>query len=902
MTTPQHATLTVRRGSSVHQMLVLTSDVLSIGKEADNGLVLPDPLVSRHHAEIRSDAAGHAIVDKGSTNGVFVGGVQVRRGQVYRLTPGDVIEIGPYLLTYQAAGSGLHPPDDEGFVPQVQVTDRQGGHRQVRDLVIGSLLVGRGEKCDLVLDSEFVSRQHLRIEWDGAQVSVSDLDSDNQTRLDGEALPPGSVRTWGWGQKLEVGPFELRLGRERSVARIGVVLEPVTLTLTPGQPATIRATIANLGSIVDNYVVTVEGVGGPSATVVPETWWKATPERVNLVPGGKGVVVLTVNVPRRPESLAGAYPIRVRARSLADPADAAFAPGHWTVLPFSELAADVTPARTGGRVRANYTVELANQGNAEARYDLTAEDDDRTLRYLFSRRSVPLRPGRAAKVGLKVEARRRWSGADQQRSFRVGITPRGEAARQRSVQFVHRAIIPGWVFTLVMPILILGGLLGAAYVVGRPPVIASFVPSPTSVVAGTPVALSWKLERATWATIEDVSMPGPLALPEGTLTVAPTSSTKYTLRARNLLGIESSQSVSVEVRQPLQAPKILSFEATPARLKKEGEAVTLKWKTDGATTVAIDPPDEVKEPGLNGEATVHPNRDGATYKLVATNAAGPVQEVRIIAIDKPEVTAFDVDKRSVVAGEEVRLTWKATGFTKLSLKLKAGGRDREVTLKPDAVEYVDTPMADEEYSLTATNAAGASDPKSVKVAVKPPEVSFTAQPAQITKGQRATLVWKASGARDIEIVPEIGKVGPDDRREVSPAATTTYTLTAVGADGKQLKATAKVTVSVVARIDIFQAQSQEITKGESTVLTYSVRDATRVTIKASDGSVVRDVSIEKPGLLEDSVQVKPDKTTTYILSASSESGPIEPRTVVVQVRNPTPTPQPTPSPKPAPKP
>ena len=899
MTISSGARLIVQRQGSVLQTVALTGDVLSVGKEPQNDLVLPDPLVSRFHAEVRRDATGYAIVDKNSTNGVYVGGERLSPGRPLRLSPGDVIEIGPYLLKYEAAGPVLYPSADESFVPQIRVTSKDGRQLQTRELSIGSLLIGRATSCDLVLDSPYVSREHVRVTWDGAQVIVSDLGADNRTWLDGEPLPTASSQHWNWGQTLTVGPFQIRLERAKSAARIGIVLESSNLTLTPGQPTTVRVTVANLGAIVDNFQVSVESVGGAEGKAILESWWRATPDRVNLNPGGKGIVVLTVHVPRKPESLAGVYPIRVRARSLAAPADSAIAPGQWTVLPYADVAMEVTPARAIGRLGATYSVELSNQGNADARYDLSAEDDERTLRYLFTRRSVPLGPGKSATVGLKVEARWRWRGMDQQRGFRLSVTPRGEQPRERQVQFVHRAIVPGWVFTLVMPLIILAGVLGAAYAVGRPPVIAKFEPSPTSVVVGTPVVLSWTLERAASATIEDVSMPAPLAVPSGTLTVQPKSTTRYTLRARNFLGIESSQSVSVEVREALQKPRILSFEATPARLKKEGEPVVLKWKTEGATQVTIDPPDEVKAPTESGEATVHPTRDGATYKLVAANSAGPVEEVRTIAIDKPEVASFDADKRSVDAGEDIRLTWRAAGFTKLTLKIRVGNSEREVALKPEAVDYVDKPIADQEYTLIATNAAGSSDPKSVTVTVRPPQVSFSAQPSQITRGQRATLVWKATGVRDVEISPEVGKVGADDRREVSPTTTTTYTLTAITADGKQLKATATINVTVLARIDIFQAQNQEITKGESTILIYSVRDATRLTIKNSDGAVLKDVKVDTPSLLESSVQIRPDKTTTYILSASNDSGLAEPRSVVVQVRNPTPTAAPpTPAPKP----
>ena len=79
---------------------VLGPAPLTIGKAQDNQLVLTDPKVSAHHAEIRPAGQGYIITDSGSTNGTFVNGQWLTRGVPYMLNQGDTIRMGDTTLTY----------------------------------------------------------------------------------------------------------------------------------------------------------------------------------------------------------------------------------------------------------------------------------------------------------------------------------------------------------------------------------------------------------------------------------------------------------------------------------------------------------------------------------------------------------------------------------------------------------------------------------------------------------------------------------------------------------------------------------------------------------------------------------------------------------------------------------
>jgi polyhydroxybutyrate depolymerase len=92
----------------------------------------------------------------------------------------------------------------------------------------------------------------------------------------------------------------------------------------------------------------------------------------------------------------------------------------------------------------------------------------------------------------------------------------------------------------------------------------------------------------------------------------------------------------------------------------------------------------------------------------------------------------------------------------------------------------------------ATPAAAAPAPAP---APAPVIASFTVSPASLAAGQSATLSWSVSGAASLSISGGVGSVTGLTSRSVSPAATTTYVLTATNAAGSSVTASATVTVT-----------------------------------------------------------------------------------------------------------
>jgi hypothetical protein len=76
----------------------LGGPMIGIGRASDNDLILDDPMVSRHHCQLKLQHGAYGFIDLGSRNGSMVNGQLVSQ---VALGPGDVIHIGDTEIQFQ---------------------------------------------------------------------------------------------------------------------------------------------------------------------------------------------------------------------------------------------------------------------------------------------------------------------------------------------------------------------------------------------------------------------------------------------------------------------------------------------------------------------------------------------------------------------------------------------------------------------------------------------------------------------------------------------------------------------------------------------------------------------------------------------------------------------------------
>jgi len=376
--------------------------------------------------------------------------------------------------------------------------------------------------------------------------------------------------------------------------------------------------------------------------------------------------------------------------------------------------------------------------------------------------------------------------------------------------------------------------------VGDVPKISSFTAAATTLTAGQSTSLSWAVAGATTISINQG-----IGVVTGTsVTITPAASTTYSLTASNSFGSATAMT-TVTVGK---APVIVSFVASPARLIA-GQTGTLIWGVSGTATITIDQ-GIGKVAGTSVRVTPATTK---TYTLTAANTFGSATATVTITVgSRPVITSFAATPAKIPKGQSSTLTWAVTGASTISINQGAGtvtGTSRTVT-----------PTATTVYMLTATNTFGTvTATATVTVGTLPVIVSYSAGPPNINPGQSSTLTWGVNGATTLSLSPSIGTVTGSSRK-VTPAATTTYVLTATNTYGT---VTASVTVAVGNKpaISAFTATPALVIAGNPSALGWTVTGATSLAINQGLGTVTGS-----------SVSVTPSTTTIYTLTATNPFG------------------------------
>ena len=326
----------------------------------------------------------------------------------------------------------------------VVIASPDGQSRRVPVPPRGVLTVGRAEDNDLHLSDTQVSRRHARIDFDGQGFTAIDLNSTNGTFLGDSRLLPGIAEVWTLGKPLRLGDTKLNLEVEKrrvetavgpggatvagwgvgappaAVERIGVSVETFELSVEPGSAASTSFTILNLGSVVDHFETSVEGIPAP--------WVPVLPPVVRLLPNEQREIQITFRPPRSPQSKAGPYPTIVRVASQDAPDQIARVRGTLAVGAYYQSALALIPSKQTGIAEGVFEVRLGNQGNADLTVGLEAADTEQGCRYAFEPPQAVVPAGGERSVPLRVRPKAPLPG-DRERLYSFTVTARPAEAQ-----------------------------------------------------------------------------------------------------------------------------------------------------------------------------------------------------------------------------------------------------------------------------------------------------------------------------------------------------------------------------------------------------------------------------------------------------------------------------------------
>jgi hypothetical protein len=388
--------------------------------------------------------------------------------------------------------------------------------------------------------------------------------------------------------------------------------------------------------------------------------------------------------------------------------------------------------------------------------------------------------------------------------------------------------------------------------------IVQFTAQPAAITSGQTTTLSWVIQNATSATITPGV--GTVSATTGSVPVSPTTTTTYTLTAT---GPNGSTTQTVQVTVGATNAQILRFSAGPSSIAT-GAQSTLSWSTSGATTLSISP--TVGTVSANGSTTVSPATT-TTYTLSATGTDGKTVTAAVqvtVGAVTAQIVRFVANPSSIATGAQTTLSWSTSNATTVSISPGVG------TVAANGSAPV-SPATTTVYTISATGADGKTVTATVQVtvgALTAQILRFAASPSTIALGAQTTLSWSTSGASTISISPTVGTVTANGSTTLSPASTTSYTLSATGADGKTVTAVATVTVSgsAIPQIVSFVATPQSISPGQSTQICWQVTGATNISIAPGIGN-----NLNPNGCST----VTPSATTTYTLTATNAVGQVQ---------------------------
>ncbi len=240
----------------------------------------------------------------------------------------------------------------------------------------------------------------------------------------------------------------------------------------------------------------------------------------------------------------------------------------------------------------------------------------------------------------------------------------------------------------------------------------------------------------------------------------------------------------------------------------------------------------------------------------------------------PIISNFSVSSSTIISGQQATLSWVLSGGAPATLTI-----DNSVGSVLGSLSVLVSPSTTTTYTLKASNVNGiATKQVTVTVNILAPVINtFSASSTAITTGQSSTLSWSLAGGVPTVLTIDngIGSVLGTTLKSVSPATTTTYTLTARNLTGFVTKQITVMVVSLPPQITAFTANNQTITGGQTVTLNWALSGGgpVELALDSGIGSVLNSTAII----------LTPASTTIYTLTAKNPAGTVTKQVAVTVI-------------------
>jgi hypothetical protein len=380
-----------------------------------------------------------------------------------------------------------------------------------------------------------------------------------------------------------------------------------------------------------------------------------------------------------------------------------------------------------------------------------------------------------------------------------------------------------------------------------PAVTATLTITPQFINLGGSADISWTSTNATSCVGQFFGTGGAT---NGAVTVSPSANTTFTLTCTGPGNATAVETELVVVGLPVTS----TISAFPTFIAAGGSS-TLNWNGDNATACNGD---VFSTGGITGGSLVVTPTETTIYTVTCAGAGGASQDASVTVTVGPSVTAALIATPTFIAdGGSSSLSWTGGG----------GATACTGDLFPTGASLVGStsvnPVLNQTYVVTCTGPGGAAETAMATVTVGPAVVAdISASINPIAAGGSTVLSWTGTGGATScngDVFATGGLTAGN--LSVSPASTTTYTITCLGDGGAEDVASVEVNVTASVSATL-SANPTSIALGGTSTLTWS---STAATTCVGEG-------FGTGGNPNGSATVTPSSTTIYTVTCTGAGG------------------------------